>query len=523
MEQPDLAEKRIDPIAAWCLIATFLVAVSGLIYELVAATASSYLLGDSVRQFSLVIGVFLASMGLGAWVSRFVQDPLLGFIGAQASLAAVGAAIAPLAFTAFGYGHSPAAPIYIGLVLVGALSGMEIPLLTRTLADLKAGKFALENVLSADYLGALAASIAFPILLVPYLGLVNAGLVFGGLNFVVAAFSLLVFRSRLSGARMRRACRLVAVGGLGLGAMVFAGPGLVGQADRNMFQDPIVYRENTPYQEIVVTSGKGRTRLFLDRSIQFDSRDEAIYHETLVHPAMAMAPRRNRVAILGGGDGMAVREVLRWEDVEEVFLIDIDKRLPQIFGEMPELADLNDDAFQDPRVTVLSEDAWRHLAEPGGEAYDVAILDLPDPKNLSLARLYSAEFYSLLRNRLSANGVAVVQSGSPLFAREAYWSVAGALEVAFEPRDGLGRPVDLVSAHVNVPSFGEWGFHYLRAGAARREDLAFPEGLHFLDEREWDRARVFGPLTERVPAEANKLQTLPLARYYQEGWEKWMK
>lgn len=523
MEQPHPAEKRIDPIAAWCLIATFLVAVSGLIYELVAATASSYLLGDSVLQFSLVIGVFLASMGLGAWASRFVRDPLLGFIGAQASLAAVGAAIAPLAFIAFGYGHSPASPIYIGLVLVGALSGMEIPLLTRTLTDLKAGKFALENVLSADYLGALAASVAFPILLVPYLGLINAGLVFGGLNFVVATLSLWVFRDRLCGARMRKALRVVIFGGILLGMMIGAGPSLVAQADRNMFQDPIVYRETTPYQEIVITSGKGRTRLFLDRSIQFDSRDEAIYHETLVHPAMAMAPRRARVAILGGGDGMAIREVLRWKDVDEVFLVDIDKRLPEIFVQMPELAELNDRAFQDPRVKVLSEDAWRHLASPEGETYDVVILDLPDPKNLSIARLYSAEFYSLLRNRLSANGVAVVQSGSPLFAREAYWSVAGALEAAFSPQEGLGGRARLVSAHVNVPSFGEWGFHYLIAGAARLEGAAFPDGLKFLDDREWERAQIFGPLTERVPAEANKLQTLPLARYYQEGWEKWMR
>lgn len=523
MEQPRPAEKRIDPIAAWCLIATFLVAVSGLIYELVAATASSYLLGDSVLQFSLVIGVFLASMGLGAWVSRFVEDPLIGFIGAQASLAAVGAAIAPLAFTAFGYGHSPASPIYIGLVLVGVLSGMEIPLLTRVLSDLKAGKFALENVLSADYLGALAASIAFPILLVPYLGLVNAGLVFGGLNFIVAALSLWVFRTRLQGPRMRKAQRLVLVGCLGLCATVLAGPNMVAQADRNMFQDPIIYREATPYQEIVITSGKGRTRLFLDRSIQFDSRDEAIYHETLVHPTMAMAPRRARVAILGGGDGMAIREVLRWDDVEEVFLIDIDKRLPEIFSDMPELAALNDGAFHDPRVKIMSVDAWRYLAESEDEAYDVAILDLPDPKNLSLARLYSAEFYSLLRNRLSANGVAVVQSGSPLFAREAYWSVAGALEAAFAPQEDLGRPVDLLSAHVNVPSFGEWGFHYLRAGAAKRDGLAFPEGLTFLDAGEWERAQIFGPLTKRVPAEANKLQTLPLARYYQQGWDKWMR
>jgi spermidine synthase len=492
----------------WLLGTTLIVAVAGLIYELIAATVSSYLLGDSVRQFSFVIGVFLASMGVGAWMSRFVADPVRGFVRAQVGLGLIGGFAALVTFFTYAAVEIVAAPLYGALIAVGILSGMEIPLLARILAEIGAGRFRFENVLSVDYLGALVASLAFPLLIVPHLSLIAAGLVFGLLNLVVAGGTLWLFRDRLGrGIWVAWAGALVAVAG----ALAAAAP-LERALDARLYGEEIVLSQRSEYQQITITRHRGRTRLYLDAGVQFDTADERRYHEALVHPAMAAAPRRASVLVLGGGDGMALREVLRWPEVDRVVLVDLDPAVTALFRDRDDLAALNGGSLRDPRVEVVHSDAFA-WTRAGQEAFDVAVLDLPDPRTLSLSRLYTAEFYRLLRRRLSAQGVAVTQAGSPMFAPEAFWITARTMDEGW----------DVTPYHAYVPSFGLWGFVLVRPEGMRARQVPYPAGLAFLTPEIWEAAQVFDPQTGPRPGPVNRLSDHPLPRAYQEGWNRWFR
>ncbi|MEP2630037.1 MAG: polyamine aminopropyltransferase [Hyphomicrobiales bacterium] len=501
--------------AVWLLFATFVVAIAGLVYELIAATASSYLLGDSVKQFSLVIGVFLSAMGVGAWLSRLVRDPVRGFVRAQLALGVIGGFSAPVIFASYaGYGVV-GLPLYGALIAIGVFSGMEIPLITRVLERMGATTFRFENVLTVDYLGALAASVAFPLVIIPHLGLMSASLAFGCANLAVAGFSLWFFRDKMS-------VSLWAVWAVALTACLAAlwqSERLVSALEAALYEDDIIFSETTPYQTITVTRFRDRTRLFLDQSIQFDSRDEYRYHEALVHPVMGVVARPARVLILGGGDGMAVREVLRHDSVDDVTLVDLDPRVTEIFRDNDTLAALNSHALSDAMVRIVNMDAWKFLSD-SEDRYDVIIADLPDPRNLSLSKLYSAEFYRLVVENLAFGGAFVTQAGSPLYAREAFWSIKATLESVSSPEQP-GTYLQTTPYHVLVPSFGDWGFVMAQQAGMARTPPTFRPDLRFLTPQAWAAARVFPPDIAPLAVEVNSIQSHVLAGYYQAGWARW--
>lgn len=502
---------------AWLLLATLLVAVAGLIYELIAATVSSYLLGDSIRQFSFVIGVFLSAMGLGAWASRFVTEAVRGFIWAQIALGLIGGFLAPMLFFSYATTDAVGVALYAALIAIGALSGAEIPLIARTLETIGAHRFRFENVLTVDYIGALIASLAFPLFIIPNLGLMSASLAFGLLNLLVALLSLWIFRDGAARAQWI-ACTAAL---LATGAALIQSERLVSVADAALFEDDVILTELTPYQKISVTRFRDRTRLYLDHSLQFDSLDEHRYHESLVHPAMSLAERHARVLILGGGDGMAAREVLRHAGVETVTLVDLDPRMTQLFRDHDDLAALSDNALRDPRVTILNQDAWQ-FAESSKDIFDVIIADLPDPKNIALSKLYSREFYSLLIERLATGGALVTQSGSPVYAREAFWSVVATWEDTRNPATP-SEPLSVLPYHAYVPSFGDWGFTLVTPLPHRPRPLTLPDGLRFLDPETWSALQIFGRDAARVQVQPNSLQTHHLVDYYLSGWDQWFR
>ncbi|WP_208347042.1 polyamine aminopropyltransferase [Pseudaestuariivita rosea] len=507
----------VQPRELWLLTATFFVAVAGLIYELIAATVSSYLLGDSIQQFSFVIGVFLTSMGLGAWLSRFVSDAIGGFVRAQLLLGIVGGFCAPLLFFTYAYYGIVGLPLYTSLIVIGILSGMEIPLIARVLKELGAVDFRFENVLTADYIGALAASLMFPLLIIPHLSLIAASLAFGCLNLLVAGISIWLFRDRFGAA-------LWITLGTALSATLVAlvlSERLVSIVDANLFEDDVILTERTSYQTITITRFQDRTRLFLNHSIQFDSLDEYRYHEALVHPAMAIVPRHRDVLVLGGGDGMAVREVLRYPDVESVTLVDLDPRVTQLFRDNEQLASLNSQALRDPRVRIVNQDAWL-FAIADQQQYDVIILDLPDPKSIGLSKLYSVEFYGILSERLSANGIMVTQAGSPLFATKAFWSIYETLAQARNPVSP-GNGLIAVPYHSYVPSFGQWGFVMAMQRPLDIDTPTFPEELNYMTTDVWYAAQIFGSDTGYTEVEANTIKSHPLIGYYEEGWGYWFR
>jgi spermidine synthase len=393
------------------------------------------------------------------------------------------------------------------VLLVGTLVGLEIPLVMRILRRNVALKELVSQVLTFDYLGALAVSLAFPLVLVPQLGLVRTGLLFGLLNVAVALWALWLFRHEL---RAFKSHAIAALAALGLLGGAFAGADhITSLAEDKFYQDPIVFSENSPYQRIVVTHGRAGHRLFLNGNLQFAQRDEYRYHEALVHPAMAAQGAPKRVAVLGGGDGMAVREILKYPSVESITLVELDPNMTRLFTHNPTLAALNGNALASPKVKIINTDAFAFL-EASTDMFDVVIVDFPDPSNFSIGKLYTASFYALLDQRLSASGYAVVQTTSPLVARKSFWTVARTIEEV-----GLtAKPY-----HAHVPSFGEWGF-ILASRRPYRLPTALPDGMRFLNLQSLPLLFDFPLDMARVEMPPNRLSNQVLVTTFEEEWGK---
>jgi spermidine synthase len=486
-----------------------IVATCGLIYELLAGTLASYVLGDSVTQFSLIIGIYLFAMGVGSWLSRFIEKGLARrFVDIELAVAILGGFSAPLLFLTFARVSYFYAVLYFLVFAIGVFVGLEIPLLLRILKDQVEFKELVSRVLAFDYVGALLASILFPILFVPRLGLVRTSLIFGMLNAAVALWGTWLLRPLIKGSVTGLRVRSVIVMALLLVALVKANT-LTSLAEDEMFADEIVYTKNTYYQRIVITRGRAGFQLFLNGNLQFSSTDEYRYHEALVHPPMLVSNNPKRVLVLGGGDGLALREILKYPSVEHVTLVDLDPDMTQLSTRFPLLADLNKRSLDDKRVQVVNEDAFIWI-EKGNDVFDAAIVDFPDPNTFSLGKLYTTRFYRLLRNRLTPNAAVSVQSTSPMFARNSYWCIIRTLEAA-------GFTVK--PYYTAVPSFGLWGFALARSSPFEIPTHP-PEGLRFLDEQTLAAMFQLSKDIEPVPVEINRLDNQALVRYYEGEWRK---
>lgn len=506
--------------SAILLGSVFLVAVCSLVYELVAGAVASYLLGGSITQFSIVIGVFLSAMGLGSWLSQFVEHDLMArFIAVEVATGVVGGFSALLLFVAFTFTDV----FYVALALVtggvGTLIGLEIPLIIRILREREGSlRLTVAHVMTADYVGALAASLAFPFILVPHVGLMRASFLTGLLNLAVGWLCLVRFAGE-AGTHLTRLRTAALAGTLLVAAGAVGSTALVELLEDRLYPDEIVYARQTPYQRIILTRWREDVRLFLDGKLQFSTVDEYRYHEPLVHPAMTSAARVERVLVLGGGDGMAVREILKYPGVRSVVLVDIDPEMTRIFRDHPVLSPLNGGSLADPRVSVVNEDAMRFL-ETTDRIFDVALVDLPDPSNLALGKLYTLSFFQLLARRLDPDGVFAVQASSPFFSPDAFWCVATTVEAVAVPGQGPEARLHASPYAANVPSFGEWG--WVLAGARPlqllRRPLAAP--TRFLDEATLRGLFVLPKDLGRRQTEVNRLDNQVLVRYYDEGYRE---
>ena len=505
----------VRPAEVALLASVFVVAACGLVYELAAGALASYLLGDSVLQFSTVIGAYLFAMGIGSWLSRHIERQLVAnFLRIELLVGLIGGLMPAALFVAHSLlpvsAVAPFRALLYGLVLaVGILVGLEIPLVMRLLKRHFSERYALKDlvsqVLTFDYLGALAVSVAFPLLLVPQLGLVRTGVVFGLLNVAVAVWALWLFRAELRAWRAHAlACAAVLVA---LGAALIGADRLTTWAEDRFYGDRIVFSQSSPYQRVVVTSGAAGVRLFLNGNLQFHSRDEYRYHEALVHPAMAAHGAPKRVLVLGGGDGMAVREVLKHPAVEHITLVELDPAMTRLFSTEPLLTALNGEALKSPKLTIVNDDAFGWL-DRHDELFDVIVVDFPDPSNHAIGKLYSTSFYALMARHLAASGYAVVQTTSPLIARKSFWTVVSTIEAV-----GL----QATPYHAHVPSFGEWGF-VLAGQRPFAPPRQLPDGLRFLTVAGLPALFDFPPDMARVPAEPNRLSTQGLVHTFEEEW-----
>ena len=497
---------------AMLLLSILVAAACAIIYELLIGSTSSYFLGDSIEQFSLTIGFFLFAMGLGAWLSRLVRDNLLErFIQLEIWLGLIGGSTVGCLYALYAYTDQFRYGMLLLIMLIGSLIGLEVPLLTRILRQHGSLRTALSSVLSMDYFGSLFAALLFPYLLMPFLGAMYTSVLAGLLNWFVGVVVLFVFRQQLS-TRSRRLLSLqcAGIGAVLLALLIFAGP-LVDRWESALYEDAIVYEEQSTYQKIVLTSRGEHVRLYLNGHLQFASVDEYRYHEALVHPAMAMADNHQRVLIIGGGDGLTAREVLKYDGVDEVDLVDLDTAITRLALRNPHLTRLNENALSRQQMRVINRDGFLFLQEDH-PAYGVIIFDLPDPREESLTKLYSREGYKLAQRSLAPGVVIVTQATSPYYARQAFWCIAETMEAA-----GFST----LSYHLNVPSFGEWGFHVGALGPMGAAPLQFSVNRRFLDESVWMAMRVFSPDIERIASEINELDKPVLARYYRRGWSEW--
>lgn len=490
------------------LISVFIIASCGLVYELIAGTLASYLLGDSVTYFSTIIGTYLFAMGIGSFLSRYIGKGLVSrFIRIEIMVGLVGGSSAAILFLVFAYLESFRLILYAQVVIVGILVGLEIPLLLRILKDRLQFKDLVSQVLTFDYLGALAVSLLFPLILAPRLGLVRTCFLFGILNVLVAVWTTSLFRDQVAGlASLRGQC----VAALVILLAGFAyGEKLTTFAEESLYTDDIVFAKTTPYQRIVLTRWKDDIRLFLSSHLQFSSKDEYRYHEALVHPAMQWLSQPQRVLILGGGDGLALREVLKYASVESVTLVDLDPEMTRLFSSNEVLRHLNDDSLRSPKLTVVNADAFVWLGN-NADTFDFAVVDFPDPTNYALGKLYTRTFYELLSRHLSESGAAAIQSSSPLYARKSYWCIVKTIESS-----GLTA----TPYHVYVPSFGEWGFVIASKRPYSVPQVSLP-GLKFVSTGLLPGFFQFPPDMSRVDTEVNHLNNQILVRYYESEWHE---
>ncbi|KIZ19566.1 polyamine aminopropyltransferase [Streptomyces natalensis] len=470
------------------LAVVFVCAACGLVYELELVALATYLVGDSVTQASVVLSVMVFAMGIGALLAKRMRcRAAVGFGVVEALLALVGGSSAMALYSCFAwFGQSRSALVGFSLA-IGVLIGAEVPLLMTLIQRIRrqdAGG-AVADLFAADYVGALVGGLAFPFLLLPRLGQLTGALVTGAVNAVAGgALVLWLFRRDLS-PRTRWLLLLVNVLVLALLATgtLLASP-FERAARRAVYGPGVRVAVQTGVQEVVMTggtgggAGAGRGRkgsggpleLYLDGRLRVSEVNEYRYHEALVHPAMAGGPHA-RVLVLGGGDGLAVREILRYRAVRSVTVVELDPGVLHLARTDPGLSRLNHHALRDPRVHTVTADAFDWLRQrraaasggrlpgsprrgpPGGRGesapYDVIVSDLPDPGITASTKLYSQEFYGLAARLLAPGGRLVVHAGAPTERPRSYWTVEATMRsvgLATVPYRVPGQPADFSGA-----------------------------------------------------------------------------
>ncbi len=468
-----MSEARLTRNDWTLLLAITIVSASGLVYELLIATAATYLLGNTALQYSLCIGLFIGGMGVGAWVAQFFKTKILqSFLSAQLSLAVFGACSVLAIFYSFSKSELATTMVSYGLAfIIGCLSGIELPILIRLVRESQGLRVLISKVLALDYLGCLLGAVLFPLFLMPALGLIRTAAITAVANLFVAGTILWIFRNQISGWKRRFAVVILTAGGA---AFLFSnGEAISSRVENLAYEDPIIFRKQTQYQNIVLTSYNADLRLFLNGHLQFSSRDEYRYHESLVHPAAGLHPNLKSVLLLGAGDGLALRELFRYPSIERVVLVDLDEEVIRLSKEHSKVRELNEDSLRNSKVDIKIDDAFSYVHR-SQERFDLVIADLPDPSAPPLAKLYSKEFYLKIRGLLKPKGIFVTQATSPLLAQEAFQAIAQAIEAS----GFRSYPYQTF-----LPSFGSWGFVMAGLEPIELSTWKAPGSLRFLNAR----------------------------------------
>ena len=426
----------------------FVTGLAGIMAEFVLSTLASYLLGNSIFQWSLIISLMLFAMGVGSYVSQFIKTHILdSFIFAECALSLLTAISAAVTYTIAAFTQAANVFIYALSLFIGCLIGLEIPLVTRINESYETLRVNISSVMEFDYLGSVVGGLLFSFFALPYLGLTYTPIALGGVNLFVASLLVLKFRSLIY--YKRAVYTAYAIVFLTLTVLTITIRPVILYGEQKQYRDPIIYKQQTLYQKIVVTQWKNYYWLYLNRNLQFSTFDEKRYHEPLVHPAMSLAPVKKNVLVLGGGDGLAVREILKYTDLEKITLVDLDPQMTELGKHFYVFVEANKGSLNDKKVQIINQDAFEYLKE-SKEFFDIIIVDLPDPRTVELAKLYSKNFYIHAWKSLSRYGVIVTQSCDILMQTRAFNTITKTMEAA---------GFSVVPYHNFVPTMGDWGWN----------------------------------------------------------------
>ncbi|SPM37298.1 Predicted spermidine synthase with an N-terminal membrane domain [Mycobacterium rhizamassiliense] len=470
-------------------------AACGIVYELALLTLSASLNGGGIVATSLIVAGYIAALGAGALlVKPLLRHAAISFIAVEALLGIIGGLSAAALYVVFAFVDGSTWVLAISTALIGGLVGAEVPLLMTLLQSGRtaaknpatdAGR-TLANLNAADYLGALIGGLVWPFLLLPQLGMIRGAAATGIINLVAAAVvAMFLLRRVVSTRQLVTALTALAAALALLVTLLVRSHDVETTSRQRLYADPIIAYRHTAYQEIVVTRRNDDTRLYLDGGLQFSTRDEYRYTESVVYPALGQGA--HSVLVLGGGDGLAARELLRQPGIDKIVQVELDAAVIDIARTT--LHDANAGALDNSRVAVVIDDAMSWLRAPHPElrppeGFDAVIVDLPDPDTPVLGRLYSTEFYTLVAHALSPSGLMLVQAGSPFSTLTAFWRTVSTIRSA-------GYAV--TPYHVHVPTFGDWGFALARRGADPPTPTmpANTPPLRFLNQRVLQAATVF--------------------------------
>ncbi|MCP3875940.1 MAG: polyamine aminopropyltransferase [Desulfobacteraceae bacterium] len=464
----------------------------GIILEYIQASLASMILGNSFEQWAMVIGLMLFWMGFGSLIQAQISKKHLiyAFIGVETGLALVGGFSPTLTYISYGYTAHYSLVLYFFVSFIGIMIGLEIPVIIRINNDFsKELSTNLGNILSADYIGSLIGSFIYVFILLRFTPITEAAFLTAGVNFFLAFITFIYFSKK---GLLKNGIVIPIIMLLTFCAITY---GYLNnrlwniKIEQPLYDDPIILSKTTRYQHIAITHYKpfDEVRLFLNGNLQFCSTDEQRYHEPMVHPVMNLVPVKTKVLILGGGDGCVLREILKYKDVKEVLLVDLDPEMTRLAKNHPILRRINQNALEDSRlvnltskgatpgidtklyidsnkknrpkkqpdtnkladVKIMNIDADKFLSDVNG-FWDVIIIDMPDPSTPELTKLYAKEFYKKVKQHLSQHGMMVIQATSPYLAKESFLCIGRTLESA---------SLSVLPFHENVPSFGDWGWY----------------------------------------------------------------
>lgn len=492
------------------MFTTLIISGCSICYELIISAVSSYLLGDSTMQYSITIGFYMSAMGLGSYLSKYIRKNLFDWlVFIEISVGIVGGTCALFLFYTHLYTEIYQLIMYFEIIIIGTFVGAEIPVLTRIIeSDNENLRVTLSSIFSFDYIGGLVGSIAFPIFLLPQLGYFTTSFFTGTMNIVAAALIIFRYGKRLRYEKIYKVIIILLLILMGVG-MLFSDK-ISKQVEGGLYRDRVIFSKRSQYQDIVLTKHKDDLRLYIDGNVQFCSLDEYRYHEALVHIPMGVTKHKKDILLLGAGDGLAVRELLKYGDVN-ITLVDLDKKIIEICKNNPSISKLNEKSLESDKLEIINVDAFKYLKETD-KKFDVIIIDLPDPNNEGLNKLYTNIFYRLCYNALRSEGVLSVQSTSPYYATEAFWCINKTLE----SENFYVKPY-----HLQVPAFGDWGFNLASKKSMDRK-IEIGVKTKFLSDENVESLFVFAK--DELPQkniEINSLSKPVLIDYYSKAVKNW--